>query len=472
MKNKIYIMLILLSASLFSLYGMSNGLGCSKEIEVSSFIIKVLSGNLDHDLQYLNAYLGSKRFKKLQKFSSYDLKSILDLSKRDDKENQFICKEIVEGLRERFKKSEDYLFYTALANAHLNVIKLFINSGYDINKIYFIDTPLSYVSKGIGPKECEEGMLEDEILVNRNKVKLHYQVNPIEVVKLLIYSGADYNKSVVRGLKPIDIANLTNLHLFNFFVRLMDCSLFIHDIDNQKTSVQRIDNLTFLIQENGLKYKISKDFMPDFIGSMAIGGNLDVIELLVEYGIDLNEVNSYQDSPLMMAVNAESFNGVRLLRDMNVNTGIPNKYCLIPLSMALINFCKTKDAGQRLVYKDIIGLLHRSINQKIDFIDNKGTSWKGYTQLMVAIFFNEPNLVKLLIDMKADPNIQNNKGQTALMISIDNPIKLYNSIAQLASVSDLNIKDQNGETVIDIAIKIDDPKILEILIKEMQARQI
>lgn len=121
-------------------------------------------------------------------------------------------------------------------------------------------------------------------------------------------------------------------------------------------------------------------------------------------------------------------------------------------------------------------LLHKSIttshflwNKKylkmaIDgLLDSNARDIKGETALMYSLYCKgEPFIVKekqqiilRLLDMNPNLNIQNNKGETALMIAINNKAGIINEkiILRLLDMnSNLNIQNNNGETTLMIAI--------------------
>ncbi len=103
---------------------------------------------------------------------------------------------------------------------------------------------------------------------------------------------------------------------------------------------------------------------------------------------------------------------------------------------------------------------------------NQQTKKKGFTALHIATLKAKPDLVKFLIENKADPNIKDSKGQTPIF-QITNSMYYHKEIAQLLidAGTDLEIKDNNGYTIWEYMISDETKhihgqvKILDVLIE-------
>ena len=90
----------------------------------------------------------------------------------------------------------------------------------------------------------------------------------------------------------------------------------------------------------------------------------------------------------------------------------------------------------------------------------------GTTALMVACCNNDTQMVQLLLDSRADPNLKSNTGWTALIYSalFGNPktVQLF-----LNYKADVNIKkDSNGATALIYACRDGHMKIVKLLLKK------
>ena len=84
------------------------------------------------------------------------------------------------------------------------------------------------------------------------------------------------------------------------------------------------------------------------------------------------------------------------------------------------------------------------------------------TALMAAVFKKDIELVKLLLDNNADPNIADANGTTAMHYAT--MFQNYDVISLLINAgADFTLKDNNGKTPIDFAKAYNDKKIYELL---------
>jgi ankyrin repeat protein len=89
---------------------------------------------------------------------------------------------------------------------------------------------------------------------------------------------------------------------------------------------------------------------------------------------------------------------------------------------------------------------------------------KSRTALMEACSSNNLELIKVLLDAGADPNVQNDKGQTALTHN-SNFIYSYTLEKLLIAGADPNIKDNIGQTVLMNMVSQGALSSVEILLK-------
>ena len=87
----------------------------------------------------------------------------------------------------------------------------------------------------------------------------------------------------------------------------------------------------------------------------------------------------------------------------------------------------------------------------------------GYTMLMLAAHGGHKEIVKLLIDNKANPNIKNNGGETALMHAA---VKGRTEVVKLLidNGADINIKGRDGVTALMLAATWERMEIVKLLI--------
>ena len=131
--------------------------------------------------------------------------------------------------------------------------------------------------------------------------------------------------------------------------------------------------------------------------------NIGVVKLLIDKGVDLNVLNSFDRSALMIAIGCGNIEiAILLIKEdsLDINT-ILNPYRNI-LLFAIA------DGNEDI---NIIKLLIRHGNINLNYQNDNGE-----TALMWLVFsFNNTALVELIIKEGADVSVQDNNGKTALM---------------------------------------------------------
>ncbi len=93
--------------------------------------------------------------------------------------------------------------------------------------------------------------------------------------------------------------------------------------------------------------------------------------------------------------------------------------------------------------------------------DINGSSKMG-TPLMAAVVKRNTEIVKLLLENKANPNISDVNGTTALLYAVQ--FKNYEIVAMLIQAkANPDMKDNRGNSALDYAILSNDDKLIEIL---------
>ncbi len=183
---------------------------------------------------------------------------------------------------------------------------------------------------------------------NSGKTSLYYacQEGHLEVVRLLLNRNANINLMSHEGITPFRIACIRNhLKLSEFLLKTNYADIDSADQDGRTT-------LEYLIIENK---------------------NIEIIELLLKYGANLNLIthdNLNQETLLHVATRHGNEKCVELLLKYNINKDALDEY--------------------------------------------------GNTALMVACSNDKTNIVKLLLSKNVSISIKNNQGETALKIASKN----------------------------------------------------
>lgn len=227
----------------------------------------------------------------------------------------------------------------------------------------------------------------------------------ISVIKTLLDAGADVNRTNYEGESPLRLSLLSDVNGNRHRPQVTQMLIkYGGDVDE-------IDNFGLTLVD-----KIIQNNMKPMHGN-----ELSKLKLLVKNGFDLDKKNGDDKTPLMTLI----------------------------LVLQLLRPSFRKDGYYQLLYY----IIEESKN-----IDQQ--DFYGYTALMNAAADGLANVVKILLEKGADPNIQNNMnedcfGQTALMLVFDDDGERPSTKGIITSLiragADMNIIDNNGKTALDYA---------------------
>ena len=143
---------------------------------------------------------------------------------------------------------------------------------------------------------------------------------------------------------------------------------------------------------------------PALVFAVRSGAPKSVAFLLKQPGIQVDATNTADETALMLAANANDLVSANLLIEAGASINRPN---WAPLHYAA---SKGHTAMMRLLIDNDA------------YIDAESPN--GTTPLMMSAYYASPMAVKLMLEEGADPNLQNQDGQTALdmALSKDKPL--------------------------------------------------
>ena len=148
-------------------------------------------------------------------------------------------------------------------------------------------------------------------------------------------------------------------------------------------------------------------------------------EILIEHGANVNELNGSQESPLYLAIQTRNYKATEILLKNGAQTDILVTYLDRPiLYWALINY-------------DI---------------------------------YNDEKYFNLLIDYGANPNIQDEDGNTLLHLAIKEDLSIDTVTLLLKAGLDLTLKNKKNETALDIASRKNKFKYVDLIKKKVIPR--
>ena len=170
------------------------------------------------------------------------------------------------------------------------------------------------------------------------------------------------------------------------------------------------------------------------------------IDILLKYGADVNAEDKYSLTPIVFA---QTVDILKLLIDNGANIEHVTNKGLFPIWFFIM-----KNANDLATY-----MFDNGYN--IDKINNLLST--GSTLLIKTIKKNNLHIAKLLLKYGADINIKNKDGKTPLDIA---KLKNNNEMIELIeSLLNVNKKDQLGETPLFNAVRSNDKLYIDILLK-------
>jgi ankyrin repeat protein len=223
--------------------------------------------------------------------------------------------------------------------------------------------------------DCMKLLLEKGANPNaKNKLgetALIWSVQDIKRVRLLIQYGADVNVVTHQGNTPL----------------LAAC------VGSMQSEIIR------LLLDKGADPMVKNSRGETSLMRVALYGDTATAALLIKRGVDINIKNNNQETALVMCARTANNHMVNWLLRNGADADILDSYKAPALSYAIVT-CDTPT---------IEALLMKTKN--VNLLDVDGMSflmWAAYNEI------DRPEIVQLLLDNGALPQVKNDKGQTAL----------------------------------------------------------
>ena len=293
------------------------------------------------------------------------------------------------------------------------VIEVLLQAGADVNARDEVGlTPLHMAMPGMDPR------------------------NSARIAELLLEYGADVNALDEFGKTPLDRAGADD----SSFARLL------------KSKGGKSANLYAVIQSGDIdKLKESLKLLPDInqmpkgpwtlLMSAAGGGKTEAVKLLLDRGANVND-SAEQGTALHSAAMAGHADIIELLLDHGANVNAKMKRGVTPLHLAAIG---SKTAASRV-------LIERGADvQAMSQSDYTLSVIEGRNPLGYAASAGNKELVALLLDKGASPDVGSVNGETPLMIAAD---RNHVEVAQLLldRGANVNLRDRHGRSALGYAL--------------------
>ncbi|KAJ8317643.1 hypothetical protein KUTeg_005547 [Tegillarca granosa] len=324
-------------------------------------------------------------------------------------------------------------------NGHVEIVKLLLEHKADKDKCNMFGLSPLFISSVPGHVEIVKLLLEhkaDKDKCNkygRSPLFISSENGHVEIVKLLLEHKADKDKCDEYGRSPLSISS-RNGHVE--IVKL----LLEHKADKDKCDDEGQSPL-FISSENGhveivkllLEHKADKDKCNMFglspLSISSVLGHVEIVKLLLEHKADKDQCDKYDQSPLFISSENGHVEIVKLLLEHKADKDQCDKYDQSPLFISSENG-----------HVEIVKLLleHKADKDKCDEC--------GLSPLFISSENGHVEIVKLLLEHKADKDKCNMFGLSPLFISSN--IKLTKINVTMKGQSPLFISSENGHVEI------------------------
>lgn len=306
----------------------------------------------------------------------------------------------------------------ALPNINLSVIAKLPMNDTDGRTVLTNVSPLAYAVY-INNIYAVEKLIKLGVDVNQkmptNRTAAFF-VRTKAALDLLINNGADINAKSLPGNTPLIQAVIRN----NLIVAY---ELIANKVNPNQHNKANATPLTTAIYKK----------------------NINMVKMLISNGADVNYFVSDSQAPLMIAVGNADLQTFNLLINMGADVNYVNK-----LGKTCIYYMQAFQE-QWTIWRAMVKELKGKIN--INHQDINGDT----------VLHINPERYWLYKELNPDLNIQNNHGDTPLHILIrkSNNIDIIKSLIE--GGAKIDIKNNNNETVLDIAVKKHDKNVINLL---------
>lgn len=295
------------------------------------------------------------------------------------------------------------------------------HTNYRLYVIFFLLFSIASLSLFASKKNREQELQQ---IVNKSDIK---------GLEKIVKKGADFEKTYCLH----SAVNSGNEVVVNF---LLDSGIPADSKDNLNSTplikaCSRSGNkaVVKILLEHGANVNAKNDiFTTPLIAALRIPNNDAVVKLLLDYGADINKpLTDDGKTPLILAVEANNLNTTMLLVNNGADISLKSDNQESAFSIAVENnnieiteflLAKNKQLLQNfdlLFFKTCQKIIQNGqiemfklflknglqVNTVIN-AETEDTKWNNYTLLYLAVVYDKLDIVKLLIEYKANPNIE------------------------------------------------------------------
>lgn len=287
-------------------------------------------------------------------------------------------------------------------------------------------------------------------ILNQNKPTHEYGKSGSYRIKL--YNLTDKWVSLTSVLDPVWADSITNfisigrigiVSLENIFGNTRFRGIIGPNWDTSR--IQYVHNMLPKISEYSHPFGLNWDtenFDLSLFQIVCRDNAISALKNMIRLGLDLSKPNKRGDTPLMTAIMMNCLEIGELLASMGIGIGGKRTELEEILNIKLSNWSKDTERDERFI---------KLLIQLGADVNNKGTY--GYTPLMKAVLNNlGENVINMLLESGAKPDLQNNLGWTALHYACEYYTEDTEYVGLLIKAgANIEIRDYEGNTPLWIA---------------------
>lgn len=311
------------------------------------------------------------------------------------------------------------LLSLAARSGSLQIVESLIRSGANVNSLdEYGHAPIHWAAMG-GFLDVINCLLENGADLNfRNRdlqLALHYaiQYEKKEVVAFLLNKGAEIDEYASIMLGRIDlIKKFINDDGFN--INQVYIELNGYPISNA-INFQQIDTLKFLIEAGADIHTVINNSGDSVLHLPGAIKDIDVFDLLLSFGANINSINARGHTPLHVAARARG--------------------------LAVVKRLITLGANVNLVGED------------------------GSTPLGEAAYAQSEQIIECLLLAGSHVNVSNSRGQTPLHAALHRKGGISCARILITNGADINASDERGLRAIHLAVAQRDDELVSLLLE-------
>lgn len=408
-----------------------------------------------------------------------------------------------------FLKSIENTLVGAARDGDLEAIKQHITEGADVNALHFEMPPLTWAAM-MGQTDAAELLLQHGADISgRNRdgnTALHLAVflGRAETVELLVKNGADVNAKNDDGATPVDILNvpweMTGLLTKSMGIALeqkqfeagkakiremfsTDPKLGVKTLTNVQDSnstdlwsAARTGNLQAIkryIEEGGNINALDNGFQLSAMSWGALHGQTEVVQLLIENGVEVNIKNGDGATPLHSAAFLGRVDVAKLLLENGADIKARNNDGATPVDVLSVDWETTAFVGSLIgidIEEEGIAVMKKGRNEiaklfGVDGVLGEAGAFSAQ-RLSEAAFTGNIAAMKQMLADGADPNTKDPQSGSTLLATA--ALMGHTKIVALLLEhgANVNVRSRDGGTALHTAAFLGRAEVVKLLLEK------